>query len=102
MFNYRQKLADAARYVFSLPVTGYLLDVRSKEVGVRGAIFQDALKRYQDGDTFTTSKITDVRQEHGYTVYVTITGACYIAVSHLMFIEDSIGGVSQTLILRAS
>lgn len=102
MIDYQKKLAEAALKVYSLPITGYLLDARQKDDGVRGAIFNDALHRYEDGDTFTTSKVTNTMQEHGYTLFVTIHGSCYVAVSHMMFVEENFNGVPQTLILRVS
>ncbi|MBK4998971.1 hypothetical protein IAE37_001247 [Pseudomonas sp. S31] len=101
MYNYREKLAEAAQQQFSHPVTGFLLDARLKDKGVRGAVFNDACNRYEDGDTFTTSAVQEVRQEHGYTLYITENGSCYVAVSHMLFIEDVIDGVPQALILRA-
>lgn len=102
MYNYREKLAEAARQEFSQPVTGFLLDARMKDKGVRAAVFNDARNRYEDGDTFTTSAVREVRQEHGYTLYMTENSSCYVAVSHMLFIEDVVDGVPQALILRAS
>ncbi len=102
MSNYLEKLAAAAQQSFSQPVTGYLLDARLKEGGVRGAIFGDALSRYEDGDSITTSAVQETRQEHGYTLFLTVLGSCYVAVSHLLFVEECFDGVSQTVILRAS
>ncbi|MEE5041653.1 hypothetical protein V2J84_18575 [Pseudomonas alliivorans] len=102
MNNYEQKLADAALKIFSRPVTGFLLDARVRGEGVRGAIFNDSLERYEDGDTFTTSRVQETWREHGYTLFGTETGSCYVAVSHLMFVEENFGGVPQMLIFRAS
>ncbi|NQD78274.1 hypothetical protein LOY42_13755 [Pseudomonas sp. B21-023] len=102
MRNYQEKLAEAAQKEFSRSVTGFLFDARLKDEGVRGAVFRDALNRYEDGDTFTSSKVLDTCQEHGYTLFMTQNGSVYVAVSHLMFIEDTFDGVPQTLILRAS
>ncbi|MFK3817745.1 hypothetical protein ACI2KG_14240 [Pseudomonas sp. NPDC089407] len=102
MLNYQKKLADADRCQFSRPVTGFLLDVRPKEEGVRGAIFSDALKRFEDGDSVTITEIKETCHEHGYSLFLTADGCCYVAVSHLMFLEESFNGVPQTVILRAS
>ncbi|ANY86216.1 hypothetical protein [Pseudomonas putida] len=102
MPNYVEKLAAAAQQNFSRAVTGYLLDARLKENGVRGAIFSDSLNRHEDGDSITTSAIQETRQEHGYTLFLTVSGSCYVAVTHLLFVEESFGGISQTVILRAS
>lgn len=102
MLNFEKQLADAASHVFSQPVTGFLLDARSKGAGIRAVIFNDALKRYEDGDPITTSEIQEARQEHGYTLILTAGGCCYVVVSHMMFIEEILDGVTQTLILRAS
>lgn len=101
MSDYKEKLAKVRRHSFSQEVTGFLLDARLKEIGVRGAIFGDALNRYEDGDTFTTSEVLETHQEHGYTVFLTRSGSFYVAVSHMMFVEESFGGVHQTVILRA-
>lgn len=102
MLNYQKKLADAARCQFSRPVTGFLLDVRPREEGVRGAIFNDALKRYEDGDSVTIAEIKEMCHEHGYRLFLTEDGGCYVAVSLMMFLEESFNGVPQTVILRAS
>ncbi len=102
MNNYEKNLSDAALKTFSRPVTGFLLDARMRGDGVRGAIFKDTLQRYEDGDTFTTSRIQETWYEHGYTLFGTEAGSCYVAVSHLMFVEENFGGVPQMLIFRAS
>ncbi|MDD1963876.1 hypothetical protein NPS29_00945 [Pseudomonas putida] len=102
MNNYEQKLAEAALKIFSRPVTGFFLDARIKGEGVRGAIFKDSLNRYEDGDTFTTSPVQQTWSEHGYTLFATEAGSCYVAVTHLMFVEENFEGVPQMLIFRAS
>ena len=98
---YPDKLIDASYLEFSCPVVGFLMDVRIKDEGYRGAIFFDALKRFKDGDSITIGGVVSVMQEHGYSVFQTICGSRYVVVSHLMFIEESFDGVPQTLILRA-
>ncbi|KMY01184.1 hypothetical protein V476_08520 [Pseudomonas syringae KCTC 12500] len=102
MRNFLELLAEAAQQDFKRVVTGFLLDARPKGDGVRAAIFNDRLNRFEDGEAFTTSQIVETYQEAGYTLLLTESGSCYVIVSHLMFIEDVIGGVPQTMILRAS
>ncbi|RMO93038.1 hypothetical protein ALQ32_04027 [Pseudomonas syringae pv. tagetis] len=102
MHKYLELLAEAAKQDFKRVVTGFLLDARPRDGGVRGAIFNDRLNRYEDGESFTTSSIVATYQERGYTVLVTESGSCYVIVSHLLFIEDVVAGVPHTLILRAS
>ncbi|MFA0999363.1 MULTISPECIES: hypothetical protein [Pseudomonas syringae group] len=101
MRKYQELLAEAAQQDFMRPVTGFLLDARPRDGGVRAAIFNDRLHRFEDGEPFTTSRIVETYQERGYTVLLTQNGSCYVIVSHLMFIEDIVGGVPQTMILRA-
>lgn len=102
MRNYQEKLAEAARRKFSKQITGFLFDVRARGRGIRGAIFYDALSRYEDGDTFTTSDVLETWQEHGYTLFLTVSGSFYVAVSHMLFVEETLDGVMQTMIMRAS
>ncbi|WP_163011210.1 hypothetical protein [Pseudomonas viridiflava] len=102
MHKYLELLAEAAKQDFKRVVTGFLLDARPRDGGVRGAIFNDRLNRFEDGESFTTSTIVETYQERGYTVLLTENGSCYVIVSHLLFIEDVVAGVPQTMILRAS
>ncbi|KPY33444.1 hypothetical protein ALQ60_200210 [Pseudomonas syringae pv. papulans] len=102
MHKYLELLAEAAKQDFKRIVTGFLLDARPRDGGVRGAIFNDRLNRFEDGESFTTSTIVETHQERGYTVLLTESGSCYVIVSHLIFVEDIVGGLPQTMILRAS
>lgn len=102
MRNYLDLLDEAGQQDFKRVVTGFLLDARPKGEGVRAAIFNDQLNRFEDGEPFTTSTIVETCQEREYTVVLTESGSCYVIVSHLLFIEDVVGGVPQTMILRAS
>ncbi|WP_055003252.1 hypothetical protein [Pseudomonas coronafaciens] len=102
MRNYLALLDEARQQDFKRVVTGFLLDARPKGDGVRAAIFNDGLNRFEDGEAFTTSQIIETYQEAGYTLLLTERGSCYVIVSHLMFIEDVVAGVPQTMILRAS
>lgn len=102
MRNYLELLDEAGQQDFKRVVTGFLLDARSKGEGVRAAIFNDRLNRFEDGEPFTTSRIVGTFQEAGYTLLLTENGSCYVIVSHLMFVDDVVGGVPQIMILRAS
>ncbi|MCF5199906.1 MULTISPECIES: hypothetical protein [Pseudomonas syringae group] len=102
MRNYLELLYEAGQQDFKRVVSGFLLDARPKGEGVRAAIFNDRLNRFEDGEVFTTSRVVGTFQEAGYTLLLTENGSCYVIVSHLMFIEDVVGGVPQTMILRAS
>ncbi|KWS09530.1 hypothetical protein AL065_07235 [Pseudomonas amygdali pv. ulmi] len=102
MRNYLQLLAEAAQHDSQRVVTGFLLDARPKGERIRAAIFSDLLNRFGDGEPFTTSRILETYLEGRYTLVVTESGSCYVIVSHMMFIEDIVDGVPQTVILRAS
>jgi hypothetical protein len=85
---------------FDVPVTGYLLDARPREGGYRAAIFFDSLGRYENGDTFTTSKLSSVSESQGYTLITTANGSQYVVVSQLLFTEEKVEGTTQTVIYR--
>lgn len=98
--NLPQSLVQASRIEFDVPITGYLLDARPRDGGYRAAIFFDSLGRFEDGDTFTTSKLAGVRESQGYTLITTVNGSQYVLVSQLLFAEETIDGVNQTVIYK--